>query len=199
LNQPLDNEALLLGQLKGGNPEAFTVIYRHYSSPMYINVLKMVKDEDRAHDIVQELFTRIWQKRETIQIDQSFAGYLYRVGQRLVIDFYRKLKQDKKLYAYFKSVASDNYTHIEEGLNHREHTELFEKAITSLSPQQQKAYRLCKVQGLSHSEAARELDLSVLTVKKYIVRANLAIQDYFHEHSQTAIGLLFLAILLLPE
>ena len=191
----LYNEAELVVRMQSGDPKAFTALYNYYSAPIYLNVRKMVKSEDSAHEIVQELFTQVWQKRSTLQIGQNFGGYLYRIAQNLVYDFFRKLKRDKQLYFHFKTIVTENYNHVEEMLINRENSDLLEKAIQNLSPQQKKAYRLCKLEGLTYKETAERLGISPLTVKEYIVKANHSIHDYIGSNMNNAFLLVILFIL----
>ena len=97
---------------------AFNDIYNHYSGPLFVNVLKMVKDEESAHEIIQEIFTRLWQKKESIRPETHFAGYFYRMSQNLVFDFYRRLKQQDTLRSHFRTLATAFYSHIEEQISH---------------------------------------------------------------------------------
>lgn len=188
-------EQALLARLQAGSEEAFTQLYRNYSGRMYANFLRMVKDEALAEEMVQDIFSRIWQKRETIQIEHDFAAYLYRTGANMVYDFYRKMQRDKALYAQFKAMAVENYTHIEEALHHKENEAVLQKALDTLSPQQKKVYQLCRLEGHSYREVALLLKISPLTVKEYMVNANRSLRAYLFNHLDTTIYLLTLWII----
>src|ERR1700744_4689408 len=126
--------------MQGGSEEAFTVLYQHYSPQLYLNIVRMVRDRQLAEEIVQELFTRIWQKRSSIGLAENFAGYMYRVGQHLVHDFFRKVKRDQQLMQRFRKFAEDEYLHVEEGLNYQRSLDLLGQALKELPPQQKKVY-----------------------------------------------------------
>ncbi len=181
----------LLELLRNGDEAAFTELYHHYSGQLYVNLFKMVKDETLAEEIVQDIFTRIWQKRQTLQVEQSFPAYLYRMGHNAVHDFYRKLQRDRRLYQQFKALATEHYTHIEEALFRQESKVLLHQALDTLSPQQKKAYELCKLEGCSYKETAEQMGISPLTVKEYMVKANWAVRDYLDRHPEVTAGLLF--------
>jgi RNA polymerase sigma-70 factor (family 1) len=188
-------EEELLKLVRAGNEAAFSQLYRLYSGRMYANVLKMVKDERISEDIVQEIFARIWQKRESLSFEQGFPAYIYRMGQNLVIDFYRRLKRDRVLYAHFKGIATQHYTHIEETLQHRENQAFLQNALEALPAQQRRVYQLCKVEGLSYKEAALKLDISAHTVKEYLSKATQSVRSYLNDHMDTAIGLMLVLII----
>lgn len=188
------SDAELVILLKTGNELAFTELYHRYSGKMYVNMLKMVKDEMIVEEMVQMLFAMIWNKRMSIHYETGFSAYLYRSGQNLVIDFYRKLQRDKKLCAHFKSMATAHYTHIEEGMHYRESEELLQKALSILSPQQRNVYQLCKLDGCSYKETASQLGISPHTVKEYLGKASLLVKTFILRRQETVIGLLILLL-----
>ena len=103
---------------------------------MYAAVLRIVKDKLSAEEIIQELFTRIWQKRELPGLQENFSGYIYRITQNLVYDFFRKVKNDHRLQERFRRLAEAQYDPVEAALIHKESAELLNRAIAQLPPQQ---------------------------------------------------------------
>jgi RNA polymerase sigma-70 factor (family 1) len=185
----------LTALLKEGDKAAFTELYLKYSGPMYVNVLKMVKDEQLTEELVQDLFTRIWQKHESFTEDVDFRSYLYRIAQNLVFDFYRKLKRDRAMYEKFKLIASEEYSHIEEGLHLKESEALLEQAMAQLSPQQHVVYKLCKIDGLTYKQAAEQMGISTHTVKEYLSKSTQLVKNYMINNLDSSMGLLLLMML----
>ena len=182
---PLDNEAILVEQMQSGNEESFTFLYKHYSPLLYLNILRMVHDPLTAEEMVQELFTRIWQNRESTGIKENFPGYLYRTAINLVHDFFRKLKTDHNLFQKFQDSMEESYKHIEEGLNNREASETLIRAIDQLPPQQKKVYQLVKEEGCTYKKAAEILNISPYTVKEYLSVTTKSIRRYLLRHADT--------------
>ncbi|WP_017260144.1 RNA polymerase sigma factor [Pedobacter arcticus] len=172
------DHSLLLTQLKCGNQDAFTELYKMYSVKLYVNILRMVKDEQVAEELVQELFTKIWRKRESLQINIDFKSYLYVIGQNLVYDFFRKLQRDQKMYQHFKEIATEQYSHIEESLQLKQSEDILEKALSKLSVQQRNVYKLCKIEGYTYKQAADKMGISPHTVKEYLSIANRFVKEY---------------------
>jgi len=182
----------LLGR---GDQAAFTELYLSYSGPMYINMLKMVKDKQLTEELVQDLFTRIWQKHEVFTDEVDFKPYLYRAAQNLVYDFFRKLKRDKRMHAEFMDAAIEAYNDIEEGLHLKESEELLNKALSQLSPQQQRVYKLCKIEGFTYKQAAEQMGISSHTVKEYLSKSSKLVKDYMISNLDTSMGLLLIMLL----
>lgn len=176
--------------MQEGDEQAFTVLYGHYGPRLYVNILRMVKDQVQAEEIVQELFTRIWQQRERKGMAENFQGYMYRIGQNLVYDFFRGLKRDAQLLEKFRAFAQQHYEHIEETLQNKQQHTFLQQAMQQLSPQQRRVYELVKMNGYSYKQAAEILGISPLTVKEYLVATNKSIRNYILAKTDAAASIL---------
>jgi RNA polymerase sigma-19 factor, ECF subfamily len=155
----------------------------------------MVKSEWTAQEILQDVFLKIWHNRESIDIEKSFRSYLFKIAENKVYDFFRKAAGDKKLRAQLLAVATEHYEHIEEFLLKKENNLLLQKAISSLSPQRQQIFRMCKLEGKSYEEVSRQLDISTSTVSDHIVKAGKSVREYLLDHLDIAIILFCLSSL----
>ncbi len=178
--------------MQNGSAEAFTALYRHYAPQLYVHILRMTADEGIAKEILQDIFSRIWFRKENLCMDANFAGYLIRVAQHSVYNFYKKLRRNQSLLLSFKKSIQENYSYIEEALQYQESSELLEKALATLAPQQNKVYRLIKIEGHSYKETAEMLGIAPGTVKEYLVNANKVIRKYLTSNADGALGLLLL-------
>lgn len=186
----LYNQSELLAGLRAGSEAAFTELYRQYSVRLYYNILTLVKDENTAEELVQDIFSKIWRKRKDISIEKSFAAYLFVIGRNRVYDFFKQVERDLELYARIKSIASTHYSDIEEGLYARENAELLQKAIASLPPQRRRAFELCKMEGLTYRQASEKMGVSLSTLKDHMVNALEAIRQYITNNREVAVVML---------
>lgn len=180
--------------LQKGDREAFTVLYRHYSPQLYSGILRIVKDPLTAEEIIQDLFTKVWLKREMPGLQENFAGYIYRIGQRLVFDFFRKLKSDQQLLQKFKQHSARHYNPVEELLQEKECSLLLHKAIDQLTPQQKKVYKLVKQEGYTYKKASEIMGISPLTVKEYLVTGKKNLQQYMLNNMDTSVVIAWLLL-----
>ncbi|MCR8560138.1 sigma-70 family RNA polymerase sigma factor [Mucilaginibacter sp. BJC16-A38] len=164
---------------------------------MYANMFKMVKDKQVVEEMIQVLFSRVWQQREVITYESDFSAYLYRAGSNLVCDFYRKLESNRKLSAHFKATITEQYSHIEENIYFKESVLLLEKALGELTPQQRQVYQLCKLEGYTYKETAEKLGISPYTVKEYLSKAKNLVKSYMTKNMEivTCFGYCFFLIL----
>lgn len=183
--------------MQAGNQEAFTLLYRHYSPLLYMNILRLVHDPATAEELVQELFTRIWQKRTCKGIKEDFTGYMYRIAQNLVFDFFRRLKKDHFLMERFKAITgeADGAASAEERLYQQQAAGIINTAIEHLPPQQKKVYKLVKQDGYTYKMAAGEMGISPFTVKEYLSLANKSIRNYVLSHVNSRRDIILLALL----
>ena len=162
-----------------------------------MNIIRMVHDPVLAEELVQELFTRIWQKRDSRRISEDFQGYMYRIAQNLVFDFFRKMKKDRLLLEKFKMMSSeaDASATAEEVLEQRQSMGIINNAIEHLPPQQKKIYKLVKQEGYTYKKAAEVTGISPFTVKEYLSLANKSIRNYLIHHSDTPRELMLVVLI----
>lgn len=165
------NERDLLLLLKQGNEDAFDEIYHLHSARLYSNLLKLVKSEDLAMDLLQDLYIKLWNNRSGIDVDKSIGAYLFSIAKNLAIDFFRRAARESVLQNHLITVGTELYNHVDDALFHKETAAVLNKAIHALPPQQQKIFNLCKMEGRSYEEAASILGISSATVGNQLVRA----------------------------
>lgn len=188
---PLYNEDELLEGLRQGNEMAFTKLYHHYSLQLYYNILSLVKDQNTAEELVQDVFAKIWKQRSTISIEKSFSAYLFVMARNRVFDFFQKLSREQAVYAKIKLAASEQYDQIEQALFARENEDLLRKAIATLPPQRRRAFELCKIEGLTYRQASEEMGVSLSTLKDHMIYALETIRLYISKNMEIAGLLIF--------
>jgi RNA polymerase sigma-70 factor (ECF subfamily) len=186
-----ENLNFLLQRLQQGSEHAFTVLYDKFSKPLYRNILRLVKDEDIAQELLQDLFLKIWDIRAKINPEKSFKSFLYKIAQNLVYTHFSKIAKNERLIAKLAISYAEYDDNVEEKLISKENHQQLKMAIDSLPPQRKLIYSLCKLDGKSYAEVSQELGISTDTVSSQIVKANKAVRMYFMVNKELA--LLFVA------
>lgn len=172
LNHTTDhNEYDLILLLTKGDEKAFEKLYDRYSQRLYGVLLKLLKSEMLAQELLQDTFLKLWEHRQRIDPEQSFRGYLFGIAQNLVYDFYRKAARDKKLRDELLRTAAICYEHIEEKLFKKENATILYRHINDLPPQRRQVFRLCKLEKKSYAEVSQQLGISTSTISDHIVKA----------------------------
>ena len=163
------NQELLL-LLREDDRLAFYNIYERYCKKVYGFVLRYIKQETDAEDIVQEVFIKVWENRKKIDVNSSFESFLFAVSYNTTMSLFRKRISEKKYVEYIKLIQlDDNQVDVAEQIIFDELIESIRKVIEELTPRQREIFLLSRKEGLSHEEIAEKLDISVNTVKKHMV------------------------------
>ena len=81
MNIPAPQEKELLIALRSGDQKAFEKIYQMYSPRLFGKLMKLVKSESNAKDILLDVFIIVWERRESIDIDKSFRSFLFKIAE----------------------------------------------------------------------------------------------------------------------
>lgn len=188
----VDNRNLII-QLQADDVNAFNALYWKYHLKLYANIFKLLKDKNATEDILQEVFITLWEKRFTIDPDNQIAGWLFTVSYNKAINC---LKKSMKESLVFEELNEDLQFSGESAISYNAiQLELIEKAIIQLSPQKRKVFDLCKIQGKTYEETAKELNISKHTVKEYLSGAVMNVKEYVHSHSTASTPFLYLIAL----
>jgi RNA polymerase sigma-70 factor (ECF subfamily) len=153
----------------------FKALFKKYYNPLCNFASTIVNDHKVAQDVVQDVFTKIWDKRKEISIGTSEKSYLFQAVKNRSIEVLRKQRNDQK-------VSTVDYNdHYDD--NHEEQArkfmlkEFLYKSIRQLPPKCQEIFVLNKVNGLTYNEIAKDLDISVKTVENQIGKAYRKLRD----------------------
>ena len=179
---PADRESLLLQQTAGGNEEAYTLLYKQYSGKVYEVAFAYLRDSDEAKEAVQEVFIRIWDKRESLGRVQQFKDYLFIVTRNHIFDQFKRRAVVSGLHK--KYVTSNLHMHApstDQKVMQSQCEAVLRQAVEQLPPGRKKVYQLRQA-GLSYEEIAHRLHISRFTVKNQVKAALDFIRAYVTIH-----------------
>lgn len=170
--EPYNEEQTLLLRLKSGDYQAFTQLYQRYSLRLLGRIIRLVKSEETAEEILQTLFLKVWERRDQIDADKPLKPFLFTIAQNLVYDHFRRMALDERFRNEFIKQYAEDYQHIEEELTFKQTQENVMNAIKALPPQCQKVFILFKIEGKSYAEICETLNISKSTVNNHLTKAN---------------------------
>ncbi|MCY1634636.1 RNA polymerase sigma factor [Marinifilum sp. D737] len=141
-----------------------------YADGMFRFILKNIKDEDKARDIVQDSFEKLWRNIENVNY-QKVKSYLFTTAYHTMIDLIRKEKRKED----FENVDVKEYSHSEQ---YSDLKEVLNIALEKLSDIQRSVILLRDYEGYSYAEIAEITDLSESQVKVYIYRARKNLKSF---------------------
>nr|WP_246485006.1 RNA polymerase sigma-70 factor [Chitinophaga qingshengii] len=168
----------LLQECRLDNVKAFEVLFDRYSGRLYHYAFKYLQDKGIAEELMMDLMLWLWEKRQQLDADVQLSPYLFRAIKNAVIKTLRK----KSLTVLPIEQACDDETLVTPATDNRidcqELNQAYLDKLDELSPQRQRVFKMSRHEQLSHAEIAKELNLSLFTVKNHI-KASLS---HFREH-----------------
>lgn len=136
---------------------------------------KLLKSEDDAEDIAQDVFVKLWDNPEIWEERETWNCYVYTMVRNHIYNF---LKHKSVEYSYQERVAQENAPLFEVDIHDRIYAKeielLVKLTLDNMPEQRKKVFVMSRQQGMSNQEIADSLQLSVRTVERHIY---LALQD----------------------
>jgi len=179
----LDSEEKKLQKLKEGDEECFRNIYDEYHRRLYGIAFKYLKSKDLAEDAVHDVFVKLWNHRKELDTKGSLKGFLFTSVKNHVLNMIRDRKRDVKKnqsYASLKTVKKNN---TKAKITLKNYRKVFQAGLKELPQGKREIFSMKMDKDLSNKEIARELDISVNTVKSQYYKASQFIKDHLSQHT----------------
>lgn len=161
----------LISLLREGSQEAYTEIYNRYKWLLHVHAYKKLGDRDEANDLVQELFTALWLKREDIYLNTTLSAYLYTAVRNRVLNRIEHLQVESKYVDSLLDYAGNHVAGTDHRVRENQLNDIIEKEIAALPAKMREVFELSRKSHLSHKEIAAQLHISEQTVTKQIKNA----------------------------
>jgi len=163
------SDAELQQQLAQHDYQSFTTLYNRYALVVKRFLIKILKSEELAEDVCQEVFIKIWSNREQLLHIQSFKSYLFVVARNHALDYLRAaFRSDVAMKEIVQSFVAQRST-TEEALLEKEYVKFLNRILEALPERSRMIFSLCKEQGKSYDEAASILGVSRNAIKNHMV------------------------------
>ena len=183
-----ENDKGLVLRLKNRDPEAMAELYDRYGRLTYSLVLRMVRNQALAEDLVQETFLRVWNRVQAFDHEKGSIGtWLIAVARNRAIDHLRSpVGRRTQLDDEFEESEHPSlFANLEAEILSADEARRLRDAVSKLTPNQRQVIELAYFEGLSQSEMAERLGQPLGTVKTW-VRGGL--QKLRDEMSSAAAG-----------
>jgi RNA polymerase sigma-70 factor (family 1) len=177
-NNKLYEEKALLMEVSQGDEKAFRRLFDQYRQKIYSLSMHLTRSDVLSEEIVQDVFMKVWTNRnQLIQLDY-FNAWLRTIARNTIISYLRSLTREKLALNKMEVVSENSSSPTEDIMIEKEYRQILEEAIKKLPPQQKKAYLLSRQAGLKNEEIARQMGISIYTVKEYLHLALRFIRGY---------------------
>jgi len=164
----------VLRKAQRGDERAFSIIVRTYEQPVYNYILRLTGDRALSEDLAQEVFLRVFQGLPGFSLRSRFTTWLFQVTKNRVLDELRALERRPR-----SVVAIEDMPPLEVVDAPAERSETIDavwRAVEALNPDLKMALLLRDIVGLSYSEIAETLEITLATVKWRIYKAREEVQ-----------------------
>ena len=164
----------LVRESQDGDTRAFEALYRRTSDRVYALCLRMSGDPDRATELVQDVFVRVWEKLPTFRGDSQFTTWLHRLTVNLVLQDRRKRGRREA-----RELGADDLDRFGRAARRSmpgTRVDL-ERAIAGLPEKARRVLVLRDVEGYKYDEIARMTGVTLGTVKAQIHRARGLVKE----------------------
>jgi RNA polymerase sigma-70 factor (ECF subfamily) len=158
-----------LRKAQRGDERAFSLIVRAYETPVFNYVLRLVGDRSLAEDLTQEVFLRVFQGLPRFSLRCKFTTWLFQVTKNRVLDELRANERRPRHLVALDDIAP--LEALDAPIERGETVEALWRAIDGLTVDLKMALLLRDVTGLSYTEIADSLEITLATVKWRIYKA----------------------------
>jgi RNA polymerase sigma-70 factor (ECF subfamily) len=164
----------VLRKAQRGDERAFSIIVRTYQVPVYNYVLRLVGDRALAEDLTQEVFLRVFQGLPKFSLRSKFTTWLFQVTKNRVLDELRAVERRPRALVALDDIAPLEV--LDQPVERLEEIDALWRAVENLNVDLKMALLLRDVVGLSYTEIADALEVTLATVKWRIYKAREDVQ-----------------------
>jgi len=157
----------------------------------------VVKDNDQARDIVQQVFIKFWDKRTSVDIDDNIKSYLKRAVINTAINHLDRIKKLKFEDDFQSFNISDDSDSIQKEQRIAEVNSVIKASVMNLPEKCQVVFSLSRYEGMTNQEVADYLDISIKAVEKHISRALKELREKLQPYLRFIAIILFIGVGLL--
>lgn len=165
--------------LRLGNHAAFSEIYTRYIHVLLNHAYNQLRDREDAKDVIHQVFTNLWLKRDTINLSPNLAGVLFTSVRNLVINQVVRQKVQNKYIDSVQHFVQHETIVTDHLIREKQLASLIDQEIANLPSKMREVFELSRKANLSHKEIADRLSISEQTVSKHISNALKILRNKF--------------------
>jgi RNA polymerase sigma-70 factor (family 1) len=173
----------LVPLIKKGIKTAYQELFERYAPRIYHFSLSYLKNEMEAEELVQDVFLKIWEKREKLDSTKNIKSFIFKIAINAIYDLIRR-RNIEHAFQDFIRVQENSYS-VDTW-----HTVIWEEMLMNLDEfvkqmpeQRRKIFQMNREKGLSNDEIAKELNLSKRTVENQLYLAITFLKKHFNTNS----------------
>lgn len=159
------------------NVKEYNICVDLYSDKVYRFVVKNLKDEDAANDIIQDTYLKLWEKKDNVDFEKA-KSYIFTAAYHTMIDYVRKNKKIVNVDLQDENNFFENNSSFTSPKEFFDLKSILNYAVDMLPKDQKTVILLRDYEGYSYKEISEITNLTEAQVKVYIYRARLALKNF---------------------
>lgn len=164
-----DHQLIVL--LRERDQIAFKEVYERYWALLFNHARRMLKDDEQAEDVVQDIFLILLNKPESLQLESSLSSYLYQTVRNKILNLIRHEKVKVDYIRSFQDYFSTGVYSTDDMVREREMNQRIDREIARLPAKMRKMFELSRQTPLTYKEIAEHTATSEGTVRKQVYYA----------------------------
>lgn len=165
---------LLIRRCLDGDQQAWNEIVSRHWRKVFNIAYKFVGKSDKAEDLTQDIFLKIYKSLDTFDRRANFQTWLFSISRNLCIDHYRTIRREREVIDHRVDTTevwhADTRRNAYGDLEHKERVELLRSALKQLAPTLRKAVIMRDLREMTYHEIAKALNVPEGTIKSRINR-----------------------------
>lgn len=164
------------------------ILYQTHKVLVYNVALNYLQNIEDAEEVTQDVFVKVYQSIESFKDNSTIKTWIYRITINQSLDFIKKKKSKKRFFVYgkkseneFEIQNSSTFEHPGILMEQQEDAKILFETINTLPENQKTAFILSKVDGLSNSEVAEIMEMSISAIESLIFRGKSSLKEKLSE------------------
>lgn len=184
-----EKEREWIKQIQAGNEQAFREMFDAHYSKLCGFAADYLDSVDRARDVVQDVFLKVWRQREEWEVHTSIKSYLYQAVRNRALNEIRRSDTKDRFESYVEHTSKELDQRTAADTFHMKNlSEDVEEAISDLPDRRRMAFLLHRRHGFTYKEIARIMEISPKTVENQIGRALKTLRNQLADRFSRELG-----------
>ena len=175
----------ILKRINQGWEPAFKELFGRYYTTLCAFASRIVKNEESAKDIVQDIFFKLFESSQSLPDDFQLKSWFYKVARNAAVDYLRHLQVEDK-YKFLMAEAMISVPDVDEEIDEQVYDKV-NLAIESLPKQCRLIIKLNVLEGKKYHEIAEELGITINTIRTQVSRGYKKLREILAEEVDTSI------------
>jgi RNA polymerase sigma-70 factor (family 1) len=169
-------------KIRQGDEEAFRDVYDLYHIQMFYIAKKYVKENSLAEDAVQDVFVKLWEKRNTLDENKSLKGFLFTMLKNHVLNVLRDMKKETIPISKVGESTLPCPGCTDDQIIYKDFQNILKKGLSELSNRKREVFEMKTMEGYSNPEIAKILEINIRTVKTHYYNSSKFMKLYLKNH-----------------